>query len=65
MEMNYLRDLLHSGTTVKVIVTNGFQLVGYIDDIGEKAIILESAGVRKLVFFHAISTIEPFTKKER
>lgn len=27
MVMNYLRDLLHSGATVKVIVTNSFQMV--------------------------------------
>jgi len=59
MDQNYLRQLFNSHTLVRVFITNGFQLKGYIDDIGDNAIILESEKKRRLIYKHAISTIEP------
>lgn len=59
MEQSYLKQLFANHTLVTVIVTNGFQLKGYIDDMDDKAIILESKNKRRLIYKHAISTIEP------
>lgn len=59
MEMNRIQQLFANHTKVRVYITNGFQLVGVIDDQDENAIILESGGKRKLIYKHAISTIEP------
>ena len=39
MEHDYLRTLFQRGTQVRVFVSNGFQLKGRIDDIGENGII--------------------------
>ena len=60
MDQNFINQLINGRTTVKVIVTNGFQLRGRIVDQSDKAIIIRRGDkVERLIYKHAISTIEP------
>ena len=59
MEKDYLDELFRTGRQVRIFVTNGYQLRGRIDDVGMEGLILECECKRKLVFYHAISTVEP------
>ena len=60
MEQNYINRLINSRATVRVIVSNGFQLRGRIVDQSDKAIILKGGDrVEKLIYKNMISTIEP------
>ena len=58
MEGIFLTELFRAGKMVRVYTMNGYQVKGRIDDVGEEGIIMEAEGKRKLMFYHAISTIE-------
>ena len=63
MEHTFLKSLIDSRTHVRVIVTNGFQMTGRILDQDDRAILIrEDGGVEKMVYKHAISTIEKTTR---
>lgn len=59
MEREYLMGLFRAGRPVRIFVSNGFQLRGRISDVGEAGLILECEEKEKLIFYHAISTVEP------
>lgn len=55
----YIDEAINSASTMRVITMNGYQMCGKI--IGDFAdhIIIKSDGKKKMVYKHAISTIEP------
>lgn len=59
MEKNHIEGLINDRTYVKVFIVNGYQLRGRIIDQSDKAIILKADKTEKLIYKHAISTIEP------
>lgn len=59
MEQNYINQLINSRANARVITINGFQIHGRIVDQNAEAVIIKANKVEKLVFKHAISTIEP------
>lgn len=58
MEGKFLTELIRAGTPVRIFTTNGFQVKCRIEKVGEEGIVVESDGKRKLIFYHAISTID-------
>lgn len=55
----YIEECCIARHLVTVITINGFQMVGKIIDHDDKAIVVLCGNAKKLVFKHAISTIEP------
>ena len=43
---------------VKIVIINGFKMDGIIEDYDRNVIICRSHGKRKMVYRHAVSTIE-------
>lgn len=43
---------------VKIVIINGFKMDGIIEDYDRNVIICRSRGKRKMVYRHAVSTIE-------
>lgn len=63
MEHTFIGDLIRGKAHVRVIVTNGYQMTGRILDHSDRAILIrEDGGVEKMVYKHAISTIEKTTR---
>lgn len=62
MEQNYINDLINSRANVRVITINGYQLRGRILDQSSNAIIMKVDKVERLIYKHAISTIEPVSE---
>ena len=64
MDNTFLRNLIDRKDSVRVIITNGFQMTGKILDHNDKAIIVreDTSGMENLVYKHAISTIMPMTR---
>lgn len=56
---NELQDLAHKNTKVRVIIVNGFQIVGRIMDADESAVVVDVNGSRKVINVNAVSTVEP------
>lgn len=56
---NYIENCCISGRAVKVFTINGFLMVGKIIEHDDNSIVILCGNVKKLVFKHAISTIEP------
>lgn len=44
---------------VKIIIKNGFQLVGRLLDWDYSVLLVEVNGVKQLIMLHAVSTISP------
>lgn len=59
MPDKYIAEAISSGKPVAVFVLNGFQIRGIVLDDNGDSIVIHSGGKNKLVFKHAISTIEP------
>lgn len=59
MPDTYIEECCINRHVVKVITINGFQMVGKIIDHNDDSIVLLCGNVKKMVFKHAISTIEP------
>ena len=55
----YLQNLINDGTKVTVFLMNGFQMHGIITGFDHEAIEFYGDGTEKLIYRHAISTIEP------
>lgn len=63
MEHTFLRNLIDCKSHVRLITVNGFQMTGRIKDQDDRAVLIkEDGGVEKLVYKHAISTIESTTR---
>ena len=62
MEQNYINDLINRLTNVRVYTINGYQLRGRIVDQSSNAIIMKVDKVERLIYKHAISTIEPVSE---
>ena len=62
MEQNYINDMINNMTNVRVYTINGYQLRGRIMDQSSDVLIIKADKVEKLVYKHAISTIEPVTE---
>lgn len=54
-----LQELARKNAEVRVIIVNGFQIVGRIVDADESAVVIEVNGSRKVINFNAVSTVEP------
>ncbi len=54
-----LQDLARKNAEVRVIIVNGFQIVGRIVDADESAVVIEVNGSRKVINVNAVSTVEP------
>ena len=59
--LNVVRQQSHQ---VTVFLTNGFQMRGLVRGFDHFVVILESDGVQKMVYKHAISTIIPQNRVE-
>lgn len=59
MPDTYIEECCCNRHLVKVITINGFQMVGKIIEHNDNSIVVLCDNVKKLVFIHAISTIEP------
>ncbi|EDM99193.1 putative RNA chaperone Hfq [Pseudoflavonifractor capillosus ATCC 29799] len=55
---NELQELASKKVEVRVIIVNGFQIVGKILDADESAVIVDVNGSRKVVNLSAVSTVE-------
>ena len=53
-----LQELASKKVEVRVIIVNGFQIVGKILDADESAVIVDVNGSRKVVNLSAVSTVE-------
>ena len=62
MEQNFINDLINSRANARVITINGFQIRGRIVEQNAEAVIIKADKVEKLVYKHAISTIEPVSE---
>ena len=59
MTDTYIEEAINSRKPVAVFVLNGFQIRGCVLADNGDSIVINSGGKNKLVFKHAISTIEP------
>ena len=55
---NELQELASKKVEVRVIIVNGFQIVGKILDADESAVIVDVNGSWKVVNLSAVSTVE-------
>ena len=63
MEYPFVKNLTNDKAHVRLITVNGFQMTGRIKDQDDRAVLIkEDGGVEKLVYKHAISTIEQTTR---
>lgn len=53
-----LEHLQEDETSVRIFLTNGFRMYGTITDHDQYCVYLDSDGKKKMVYKHAISTIE-------
>ena len=53
-----LQELARKNAEVRVIIVNGFQIVGRIVDADESAVVIEVNGSRKVINVNAVSTVE-------
>ncbi len=58
VEVVSLNMMVQEKYFVTVFLMNGFQLKGNIVSFDDNAIILSSQGVQRMIYKHAISTIE-------
>lgn len=54
-----LQELARKNAEVRIIIVNGFQIVGRIVDADESAVVIEVNGSRKVINVNAVSTVEP------
>lgn len=54
-----LQELARKNAEVRVIIVNGFQIVGRIMDADESAVVIDVNGSRKVINVNAVSTVEP------
>ena len=54
-----LQELARKNAEVRVIIVNGFQIVGRIMDADESAVVIDVKGSRKVINVNAVSTVEP------
>ncbi|MCG9966589.1 RNA chaperone Hfq [Pelotomaculum terephthalicicum JT] len=56
----FLNQCRKENIPVTIFLVNGFQLKGMVRGFDNFTVILESDGKQKMVYKHAISTVEPF-----
>ena len=54
-----LQELARKNAEVRVIIVNGFQIVGRLMDADESAVVIDVNGSRKVINVNAVSTVEP------
>lgn len=54
-----LQELARKNAEVRVIIVNGFQIVGRIMDADESAVVIDVNGSHKVINVNAVSTVEP------
>lgn len=59
MDNKYIDGLVEDKSSVTVYTVNGYQLKGIIIMNYDDSIVLFSGGKNKLIYKHAISTVEP------
>lgn len=59
MPDTYIEECCIARHAVKIITINGFQMYGKIIEHDDESVVVLCNNVKKLVFKHAISTIEP------
>lgn len=64
MRHAYIEKLCIERKPVRVFTINGFQMVGVIIEHDMDMILMLCGNIKKLVFIHAISTIEPAKNNE-
>lgn len=63
MPDTYIEECCISRKPVKVITINGYHMVGSIIEHNDESVVILCGKCKKLVFKHAISTIEPYVEK--
>lgn len=53
-----LQEMASKNAEVRVIIVNGFQIVGKILDADESAVIVDANGSRKVINLSVVSTVE-------
>ncbi|MBQ8426466.1 MAG: RNA chaperone Hfq [Clostridia bacterium] len=64
MQHTYIEALCAERKLVRVFTTNGFQMVGIIIEHDNDIIVMLCGNVKKMIFIHAVSTIEPAKNNE-
>lgn len=59
MPNTYIEECINARANVTVYTMNGFQIRGCIIADADTYIIVKSNGKKKMVYKHAVSTIEP------
>ena len=59
MRVSYIEECVINRHTVNIITVNGYQMIGVILDEDPDYIVTLCNGKKKMVYKHAISTIEP------
>ena len=62
MKDGYIENCIINQHTVNIITMNGFQMVCKIVEEDADNIVINCGGKMKMVYKHAISTIEPVSK---
>ena len=63
MKEGYIETCIINRKNVNIITTNGFQMMCKILEEGEDNIVVLCGGRKKMIYKHAISTIEPANSK--
>lgn len=64
LQDGFLNVVRQQSTQVTVFLTNGFQMRGVVRGFDNYVVILESDGIQKMIYKHAISTIIPQSRVE-
>lgn len=60
---SYIKECIASGRAVNIITVNGYQMLCKILNVENDCIVVLAGYKKKLVYKHAISTIEPASEK--
>lgn len=59
MPDTYIEEVMYARTNIVVYTINGYQIRGCVVNNDEDYIVVLSSGKKKMIYKHAISTIEP------
>ena len=64
LQDGFLNVVRQQSQPVTIFLTNGFQMRGLVRGFDSFVVLLESEGVQKMIYKHAISTIVPQNRVE-
>lgn len=64
LQDGFLNVVRQQSQPVTIFLTNGFQMRGLVRGFDNFVVLLESEGIQKMIYKHAISTIVPQNRVE-